>query len=140
MALNLLNISNDIIIDQSGEISYLTPDSLYVYNSNAIDPIGFKGKVILNNSDLGEPSIDKLLNRIDVDYKGTISFDIYYDGIFECTLTPANASTRVTTWLDIPLVHRKPFQKFYIVIRGKFGTILYGLEIDFQALSRRRYN
>lgn len=128
------------LIDFDGNIAYLTPDKLYVYNVNTDDQ-GIEGILFSGASDLGEPSIDKLLNFIDVDYIGQFMIYFTYDdpaGTTSSYLLPAK-STRGTHWLYIPLTERRPFKKVkYAIIGPTHGTIIYGLEIDFSVLRRRR--
>lgn len=126
---------NDILIDFDGHPNYLQSDSFFVYDaSDLVVPA-----VLLqtNNSDLGEPSLDKLLNFIDLDFKGPITVLVYYENVGTFFIT-ANSATRITKRLYVPLKNRKPAKKI------KFGfaaadstTILYGMEIDFIVMEYR---
>lgn len=131
--------ANDILIDQNGNIAYLTDDALHIYNSGAQNQIS--GLIKMNNTDLGEPSIDKLLNKIDADYTGSFSIVLYLDGVSTHVMTFNDVYSRTATYADYPLSKRKPFKKLQLVLMtAQPGTKIYGLEIDFSLLPRRRYN
>jgi len=129
--------ANDILLDFDGKLAYVTDNDLYVYEQNNLELA--TGVLISSDSDLGEPSIDKLMNSIDVDYVGAFNLSLYFDGVYEVTLPLLLKATRGTVWLNIPLINRKPFQKFkYIIAEPAVNTKVYGLEIDFSILKRRR--
>lgn len=135
----------EIIIDQDGKIAYLTPEELWVYDEGGAD-LGIFGILSSGYSDLGEPSVDKLLNYIDLDYIG--QFNIFFeftslDGQLGGTssFTVPEKTTRGTYQLYIPLKERKAFQKLrYWFAEPIHGTKIYNMEIDFSILRRRRYS
>lgn len=129
----------DILIDQDGEVAYLQEDKLYEYDSTDTTVVG--GSVTFNNTDLGEAGIEKLINYVDVDYEGSFVLSFYADGVAQAALTFSDKATRGTTWRDYPLASRKPFQKLKLYISSATSdTKIYGIEIDFSVLRRRRYN
>jgi len=129
----------DILIDQAGHIAYLQTDILWEYDITDTTVVG--GSITFNNSDLGYPDIDKLINFVDVDYEGAFDLSFYADGSLQKTLLFADKSTRGTVWRDYPLTTRKPFQKLKLYITSATAdTKIYGIEIDFSILKRRRYN
>jgi hypothetical protein len=94
---------------------------------------------MFNNSDLGEPSIDKHLIYIDVDYKGSLSIRFFLDKEMKHSYTLPNVTTRTTRWVYYPLDSRSPFQKMYVVfVTSTPGSELYGYELDFSINKRRR--
>lgn len=134
-----------IMIDQDGKLAYLIPTMLEVYNSTGPD-LGTVGVFSSGISDLGEPSVDKLLNYIDIDYIGQCNISFNFYGLDGTSFTSSvfalpTKSTRGTYWLQIPTSERKAFQKLkYWLTEPINGTIIYNLEINFSALKRRRYN
>lgn len=133
---DILVNANDILIDHNGQLAYLTDNSLYIYHLDTVDSIG--GLIVLNNSDLNEPHLDKLLNYIEVDYKGTIELYFYFDDQYVCRLTAPKATSRTTKLLYFPLRFRRPFQRLQIKMLSKDrSTIIYNLEVDFDVLPKR---
>lgn len=133
----ILANANEILIDSDGNIAYLTDDKLYVYDADDTEVVG--GYIKHIETDLGEPSVDKHLNGIDIDYKGTVTVYIYVDGVNEHTFSLPNRATRGTAWVHYPLAGRVPFQKFYThFVTATAGTTIYGFEIDFNVTQRRR--
>lgn len=133
---DILVNANDILIDHNGQLAYLTDNSLYIYHLDTVDSIG--GLIVLNNSDLNEPHLDKLLNYIEVDYKGTIELYFYFDDQYVCKLTAPKATSRTTKLLYFPLRFRRPFQRLQIKMLSKDrSTIIYNLEVDFDVLPKR---
>lgn len=129
----------DVLVDHNGEIAYLQTDNLWEYYSADTTVVG--GSITFNNSDLGEPSIEKLINSVDVDYEGSFSLTFYFDGTVIYTMTFTDKSTRGTVWRDFPLQYRKVFQKLKLYITSATNdTKIYSIEIDFSVLKRRRYN
>lgn len=136
---NILNDAVDILIDQNGNVAYLQEDTLWEYYST--DPTVVAGSVTFNNSDLGEPDVEKLINFVDVDYEGSFQLHFYADGALQHTTEFADKSTRGTTWRDYLLASRKAFQKIKLLITSVTpDTKIYGIEVDFSILRRRRYN
>lgn len=133
---DILVNANDLLIDHNGQLAYLTDNSLYIYHLDTVDSIG--GLIVLNNSDLNEPHLDKLLNYIEVDYKGTIELYFYFDDQYVCKLTAPQATSRTTKLLYFPLRFRRPFQRLQIKMLSKDrSTIIYNLEVDFDVLPKR---
>lgn len=129
----------DILIDHDGEVAYLQSNTLWEYYSSDTTIVG--GSITFNNSDLGEPSIEKLINFVDVDYEGSFSLSFYLDGALVHTMTFADKASRGTVWRDFPLQYRKVFQKLKLYITSATNdTKIYSIEIDFSVLKRRRYN
>jgi hypothetical protein len=129
----------DILTDQTGHIAYLQTDTLWEYDITDTTVVG--GSITFNNSDLGYPDIDKLIDFLDVDYEGAFNLSFYADGGLQKTLTFADKSTRGTVWRDYPLATRQPFQKLRLYVTSATAdTKIYGIEIDFSILKRRRYN
>ena len=136
---DILGNANDILVDLNGEINYLQDDTLWIYDNADSELIG--AQVVFNNSDLGEPGIEKLINFVDVDYVGAFNLSFYLDGTVIHTMEFSTKATRGTVWRDFPLAKRKAFQKLKLVITASAKTTkIYGLEIDFNVLRRRRYN
>ena len=133
-----LNNANDILIDLNGDRAYLEDNALWV--KSTVDDNNPDAMIEFNKTDLGEPSIHKLINYIDLDYKGTFTLYFYFDNeglIWSTTVTDHVA--RNTRWIYFPLVNRKSFQKLGIVIVANDADAkIYGIEIDFQILKRRR--
>ena len=135
----ILTDANDILVDLSGEVTYLQDTKLWIRDET--DATQITATVTFNNSDLGVPSAEKLMNYIDVDYIGTFSLVFKLDGTIIHTIAFANQATRNTVWKDFPISKRKPFQKIQLTINSSvIGTKIYGLELDFEILRRRRYN
>lgn len=135
----ILQDAVDILIDHDGEVAYLQTDNLWEYDSADTTVLG--GSVTFNNSDLGEPSIEKLINFVDVDYEGSFSLSFYLDGVLIYTMTFTDKASRGTVWRDFPLQYRKAFQKLRLYITSSTNdTKIYSIEIDFSILRRRRYN
>ena len=133
----------EILIDFDGKVNYLTPTTLEVYNESGLD-LGITGVFGSGYSDLGEPSVDKLLNAIDIDYVGQCNIFFSFQSLDGTSATssiftlPSKAS-RGTYWLQLPLAERRAFQKIaYWFTEPTHGTKIYGLEIDFSILKRRR--
>lgn len=136
---SILQDAVDILIDQNGNLAYLQDDALYEYY--AADTTSAGGSVTFNNTDLGEASIEKIMNAVDVDYEGSFVLHFYADGVLQCSLTFADKATRGTVWRDYPLVNRKVFQKLKLYIASStIDTKIYSIELDFSVLRRRRYN
>jgi hypothetical protein len=135
----LLN-ANDILIDISGKIAYLGDSVLHIYDNT--DTTEVTGQVISPSTDLGEPSVDKLMNGIDIDYIGQISIGYYFEGQSQPVIQDFTyTATRTTVWREYPLIHRKAFQKLaYFILTNTKGTKVYGIEFDVNPLKRRRYN
>jgi hypothetical protein len=135
----ILSTANEILIDLNGDIAYLQDDTLWIRDTDDTELLG--SYVEFNDSDLGEPGIDKFINFVDVDYVGSFNLVFYFDETAIHTMEFSTKATRGTTWQDFPLAKRKAFQKLKIVITASAkATKIYGLEIDFQVLRRRRYN
>jgi hypothetical protein len=136
---DILSNANDVLIDLNGELSYLQDDILWEYDATDQELVG--ASVVFNNSDLGEPSIEKLMNAADVDYIGSFDLTFYFDGTMVHTMNFGTKATRDAIWKDFPLAKRKAFQKLKLVITASAKTTkIYGLELDFSVLRRRRYN
>lgn len=135
----ILSTANEVLIDLNGDIAYLQDDTLWIRDTTDTELLG--AYIIFNDSDLGEPGVDKLLNFIDVDYVGAFNLTVYFNGTAVHTFQFGTKGSRGTTWRDFPLAKRKAFQKLKIAISASAKTTkIYGLEIDFQVLRRRRYN
>lgn len=137
----ILAEANDILIDFDGQLAYLTSDKLYVYSSSDTNIV--LSTWISPEMDLNEPSIDKLINFIDVDYIGAFTIQLEFDGIEDNTMSQyfSPVSVRTSVWRHFPLRGRIPFKKVKLTITSSTpGTIIYGIEIDFSVLRRRRYN
>lgn len=134
-----LQDANSLLIDVDGNVAYLQDSALWEYD--ATDTTSVYGQVSYAENDLGEPSIDKLLNFVDVDYEGTFTLSILTDNITLTTLIFTDKATRGTVWRSIPLTDRKPFQKLEMWASSfTSDTKIYSIEIDFDVLKRRRYN
>ena len=135
----ILAEANDVLIDLNGELAYLTDSELYIRDTSDTTSVG--AYIISGESDLGEPQIEKLLNFVDIDYIGAFNLTFYLDGLAVHTMSFTDAATRTTVWRDYPLSKRRPFQKLKLVIGASLPTTkIYGIEIDFSVLRRRRYN
>ena len=134
----ILEFANDILIDILGNKAYLTDDKLYVMDPyDSTTPVGY---VQTNESDLGEPSVDKMINYIYFDYVGRFDITFYNGDVPLATVTAPQTDTRRVGQLYMPLEARKPFQKLKIVIQTKIiGSEMYGMELNFGAM-KRRYN
>jgi len=129
----------DILVDQNGNLAYLQDDTLWEFYSSDATVVG--GSVTFNDIDLGEPGIEKLINFIDIDYSGALNLSFYGDGTLQWTATFADKATRGTVWRDFPLQYRKVFQKIKLYISSITpDTKIYGIEIDFSVIRKRRYN
>lgn len=136
---DILANANEILVDLNGNIAYLQDDKLWIKDTNDTELIGCS--IVFNDSDLGEPGIEKLINFADVDYVGAFNLSFYFDGTVIHTMKFSTKATRGTVWRDFPLAKRKAFQKLKLVITASTKTTkIYGLEIDFNVLRRRRYN
>ena len=69
---DILGNANDILVDLNGEINYLQDDTLWIYDNADSELIG--AQVVFNNSDLGEPGIEKLINFVDVIFKSITDY------------------------------------------------------------------
>lgn len=137
--MDILATANEILIDLDGEIAYLEDDTLWVRDASDVTLVGCS--IVFNNSDLGVPDIDKLINFVDVDYVGAFNLSFYLDGVGVHTAVFSNRATRATVWQSFPTAKRKAFQKLKLVITASDkDTKIYGIEIDFSVLRRRRYN
>lgn len=135
----ILAEANDVLIDLNGELAYLTDSELYIRDTSDTTSVG--AYIISGESDLGEPQIEKLLNFVDIDYVGAFNLTFYLDGLAVHTMSFTATATRTTVWRDYPLSKRRPFQKLKLVIGASLPTTkIYGIEIDFSVLRRRRYN
>lgn len=133
----ILANANDVLIDLNGNRAYLTDNKLYVHDSS--DTTIVPSFLQTNESDLGEPAIDKLLNMFDIDYKGQLEIRIYQDGIHITTLTTTASNDRTTEYLYMPLASRRSFQKIqFVFYTERNDTVIYGIEIDFSILKRRK--
>lgn len=136
---NILADAVDILIDQNGRVSYLQENKLWDYDATDTTVLG--GSITFNNSDLGEPGIEKLINFVDVDYEGAFTLTFYGDGQALAQMVFNDKSTRGTIWRDYPLQYRKPFQKLRLYISSTTNdTKIYSIEVDFSVLRRRRFN
>lgn len=135
----ILEDANEILIDFNGEIAYLQGDALWIRDTSDAELIG--ATVEFNDSDLGVPDIDKLLNFADVDYEGAFTLTFEFDGTAIHTMTFADKVTRGVAWQDFPLIKRKGFRKLkMVIVASAKDTKIYSIEIDFTVLRRRRYN
>lgn len=136
---NILENANDILIDLNGHVSYLQDDALWEYDATDEEITG--AFIIFHDSDMGQPSIEKLLNYVDVDYEGEFVLNFYLDGVLTHTTTFEDLASRSTVWRDYPLIKRKAFQKLKLTLSSATpDTKIYGIEVDFSILRRRRYN
>lgn len=125
-----------ILINPDGDAVYLFSDEIYENTSTGTSLSS--GYVLTNSSDLGEISIDKLLNSIDLDYTGSCNIELYYDGILASTLTPSIVASRSLKHLFVPLISRYSFQKLAIKINFlTVSTRINKLELDINPLKRR---
>lgn len=139
MGLPVVVASKEILVDQDGNLAFLMADTLYSYGVVTTNPI--LASATLPKSDLGEPSVDKLINYIDADYVGSFTLVMADSAGLNHTITFPTSTIRSTQWVNFPLSLRKPFQKIQLTISSStIGTIINGIEIDFSALQRRRYN
>ena len=136
--MQILEFANDILIDPKGYKAYLTDEKLYIRDpQDTSNPLGY---LLTNESDLGEPGIDKLVNYLHFDYVGTFDISFYIGENRLATLTAPLTSTRRVGQLYMPLTTRKPFQKLMILIRTThIGSEMYGMELDFSVM-KKRYN
>lgn len=135
----ILETANEVLIDLDGEIAYLQDDTLWIRDTSDTTLVGCS--VVFNDSDLGVPDVDKLINFADVDYVGAFNLSFYFDGTVVHTMEFSTRASRGTVWKDFPLSKRKAFQKLKLVITASNkNTKIYGIEIDFSVLRRRRYN
>jgi len=136
-----LSSANDLLVDLNGKKAYLEDNSLWVNTpSNTTNP---SASIQFNRTDLGEPSIDKLINYFDIDYEGEFTIKLYYDDTVDSPIWSStvndHGATRDTEWIPLPLINRQAFQKMFIVIIANDASCkIYGIEIDFQVLKRRR--
>lgn len=136
---DILANANDILIDQNGNLAYLQDAALWIYDGTDVTKVG--ANVIFNNTDLGVPEVDKLINFVDADYTGAFTLTFTLDGTSIHTMTFSNQATRDIVWQDFPLIKRKGFKKLQMtIVASTIGTKIYSLEIDFDVLRRRRYN
>ena len=135
----ILKDANEVLINFDGELAYLQDTMLWIRDDSDIELIG--ATVEFNNSDLGVPDIDKLINYADVDYEGAFTLTFKLDGVAIHTMDFIEKATRSSIWQDFPLVKRKAFRKLQMTIAASAkDTKIYGIEIDFDVLRRRRYN
>ena len=133
----ILTSANDILIDFNGDPAYLTNDTLYVHDTTDTTEVG--ASLVTNNSDLGEPTLDKLCNLFDLDYTGEVHVYVLLDGVTITDFTTTYSASRRTQYFYMPLAARRPFQKIsFIINTATIGSILYGIEIDFSVLKRRK--
>jgi hypothetical protein len=136
---DILANANDILIDQDGELAYLQDNTMWVYDASDAELLG--ATVIFNNTDLGVPDVDKVINFVDTDYVGAFTLSFTLDNTLIHTMTFSNQVTRSGAWQDFPLRKRKSFRKLQMtIIAETLGTKIYSLEIDFDVIRRRRYN
>lgn len=132
-----------VLVDFDGNLAYLTPTTLEIYDPAGAD-LGITGILESGSTDLGEPTVDKLLNSVDIDYKGQCNIFFSFENLdgnsFSTSVyTLPYKADRGTIWLHVPLIQRKAFQKIsYWLTDPIQGTIIYGIEIDFSVLRRRR--
>lgn len=137
--MDILKDANEILIDFSGNVNYLTDDKLYIYDNTDTEVVG--GLIKTGSSDMAEPTIDKLINFIDCDYVGSFKIVFTFDDIYIHTIELPYSSTRTTRWVSFPLSKRKALQKIQLAITSSVkDTIIYRIEVDFTVLKRRRYN
>lgn len=134
-----LNNANDILIDLDGDRAYLEDNALWTHDIlSAGNP---DAAIEFNKTDLGEPSIDKLINYFDIDYTGAFTLYLYYDNAslaWSSTMVD-HSTSRSTEWICLPLVNRRAFQKmFLVIVANDANAKIYSIEIDFQVLKRRR--
>jgi len=135
----ILSTANDVLIDLNGEIAYLEDTKVWTYDATDTELIG--AAVTFNDSDLGQPTLEKLINFADADYIGAFDLSFYYDGTFIHTMSFPTSAIRTTVDIDFPLVKRKAHTKIQIVATATAKTTkIYRLEVDFSLLKRRRYN
>jgi len=133
----ILASANEILVDFNGNRAYLTDDSLYVYDAADVNVV--PGFIKHNNSDLGEPSLDKHINGLDVDYKGAFTLTMVFDDEGTYIFDVPNSATRTTKWMHYPVYLREPFQKLYTLLTtSTAGMTIYGLELDFNTVPRRK--
>lgn len=126
----------DMLINHDGNIAYLYNNKLYEYNISSTYNEG--AYLVTNTSDLGEMSVDKLLNYIDLDFKGTIFVYINYDNNQFILLQRAESASRTIKRIFIPLSLRRPFMKIAIRLNTNDNTTqVYKFELDFGILKRR---
>ena len=135
----ILSTANDVLIDLNGEIAYLENSKVWTYDATDTELIG--SQVTFNDSDLGQPTLEKLINFADADYIGAFDLSFYFDGTFSHTMSFPTSATRTTADIDFPLAKRKAMTKIKLIVTATAKiTKIYGLEIDFSLLRRRRYN
>lgn len=135
----ILENANEILINLSGELAYLQDTKLWIRDTSDSELVG--ATVEFNNSDLGVPDVDKMINFVDVDYEGAFTLTFTFDGTIIHTMTFADLETRGSEWQDFPLIKRKSFRKLQMtVVASVKSTKIYGIEIDFDIQRRRRYN
>lgn len=135
-----LTNATDIFIDLNGERAYLETDKLWTYASG--DYTMPEALLVFNNTDLGEPGIDKLFNEFIFDYIGTWTLYVYDDNstsqIWTKTLT--DHTSRGVEKFYFPLASRRAFKKCYFRLSTTDRDAkLYGFEVDFQILRQRSF-
>lgn len=136
----ILENANEILIDLNGKLAYLQDGSLWIYSAGDSEEVG--ALVVFNNTDLGVPDVDKLINFVDVDYEGAFNLTFQFDGVTTHTFYFDDVSIlRTQVWEDFPLSKRIGFRKLKMSITASdSNTKIYSIEIDFDVLRRRRYN
>ena len=130
---------SELFINLTGKIALLSTNTQNLYVEGTLVPSYYDGYLETNNSDLSEPNIDKLINYLEIDFQGRLDTLVYSDGNLLYTFNTDNASVRTTNFLHMPLSLRKAFQKIRLVFQTTTpNTKLYGVEVDFSILKKRR--
>jgi len=133
----ILENANEILEDADGNVAYLTDDELYIYD--ATDVTQTAGYIKHAETDLGEPSLDKHVNYLDIDYKGIFLIYVYMDGVAEYTYILPFSADRTRQWIYLPLDARKPVKRVYLhYYTITADSVIYGTEIDFNVVQRRK--
>jgi len=129
--------ANYVVFDWEGDRAYIQDRALWMTSS--ADTATIVAMFSTHDSDLGEPSIDKLINYYDVDYVGGGTIRLFADGIQISEVTLPTQASRGLNRIYVLLDDRVPCRKVNIkYVTTDTTSRFYGIEIDFDP-QRYRY-
>ena len=125
-----------ILTDLDGNQAFLMERGLYIAGTEPSNHI--TAQLSTNRSDLGEASLDKLMDYYDIDHVGTGTISITSDAGTLLETTIPSSTTRYVHRIYHPLDKRIPCQKIGVNITTTDPTfIMYGVEVNFGTVKRR---
>lgn len=122
---------NNVFSDKNGDISVLTDDDFWIYNSAGTESL--VGELISSDITMDAPTVEKKFIDMTIDYSGQANVEIFLDGVAVKKYTLEDKATRYRTIVTLPIASNKLFKTFKYGISGTTSDFeLYGIYLNFE--------